>query len=36
VPPKAVIETEQELDEYLAAVKKAFAAELRKGRRITL
>jgi hypothetical protein len=36
VPPKSVIETEQELDEYLAAVKTAFAAELHKGRRITL
>lgn len=34
--PKAVIETERELDEYLAAVRAAYLAELRMNRRITL
>ena len=34
--PKAVIESEQDLDSYLAAVRAAYAAELKKNKRITL
>jgi len=33
---KAILETEADLDTYLAAVKKAYAEELKKKRRITL
>lgn len=34
--PKPVIETEQDLDEYLGAVRAAYLAELRRNRKITL
>jgi len=33
---KAILETEADLDAYLAALKKAYAEELKKKRRITL
>lgn len=35
-PPKAVLETEEDLDQYLAAVRAAYLEELRRDRRITL
>ncbi len=34
--PKAVIESERDLDDYLAAVKAAYGAELKRNKRITL
>jgi hypothetical protein len=34
--PKSVIESEQDLDEYLASVRKAYLAELKRNKRITL
>ena len=33
---KAILESETDLDAYLAAVRKAYAEELKKKRRITL
>lgn len=34
--PKAVIESQQDIEDYLAAVRAAYAAELQKNKRITL
>lgn len=34
--PKAVLESEQDLDDYLAAFKAAYAAQLKQNKRITL
>jgi hypothetical protein len=33
---KAILETEADLDAYLAALQKAYAAELKNKKRITL
>ena len=34
--PKSVLETEQDLEEYLAAIRTAYLAEIKRNKRITL